>query len=78
MSASTETPPVFPAGQRTDDSYARHDETTFDFLSRVDDVVFDRIRVLMNERFDDIPADKAARLREDFLSGRDALRGCVP
>jgi hypothetical protein len=60
--------PLFARRQRADDSYARHDETVFDFLDRVDDIVFERIRVLMNEWFHEVPADKAVRLREDFSS----------
>jgi hypothetical protein len=62
---------LFDARRRLDNSYSRHDETWFDFLDRVDDVVFDRIRTLLNAWFDEVPPDKAARLREEFRSGRD-------
>jgi hypothetical protein len=71
--------PLFATRQRTDDSLARHDETWIDFLDRVDDVVFERIRVLLNEWFVEFAPDKAVRLREDFFSGtpRKATFSCL-
>lgn len=64
-------PPLFDSRPRDDNSYSRHDETWFDFLDRVDDVVFGRIRVALNEWFAELPWDKAQRLRAEFRSGRD-------
>jgi hypothetical protein len=62
---------LFAHQPRVDSSFSRHDETWFAFLDRVDDVVFDRIRILLNEWFSELPTSKASRIRDDFTSGRD-------
>lgn len=62
---------LFGEWQRTDRSYARPDESWFDFLDRVDDLVFDRVRRLIDEWYSELPPDKAANLRDNFVSGRE-------
>lgn len=62
---------LFDDKRRTDGSRGRHDESTFAFLDRVDDVVFGRVRVLLNQWFSHWPAEHADGLRRRFGS-RDA------
>jgi hypothetical protein len=56
---------------RKDASTKRHDESSFEFLDRVDDVVFHRVRVLLNEWFSHWPAERAESLRQRFKSRGD-------
>jgi hypothetical protein len=63
--------PLFADRSRLDNSTSRHDETWFEFLDRVDDVVFGRVRMVLNAWFDELPPNKAVRLRQEFRSRRD-------
>jgi hypothetical protein len=56
-------PPLFEDRVRTDHAIKRHDESSFAFLDRVDDVVFARVRALLNAWFAHWPIDGAEQLR---------------
>lgn len=61
--------PLFADVLRVDPSVSRADESTWHFLNRVDDPVFDRVRRAMNDWFARFPADARADLRGRLSSG---------
>jgi hypothetical protein len=67
---------LFPPGPRTDPSPARHNESHYDFLSRVDEDTWERVRRELTRWVDEVPpevrADVIARLQSDDAQHRAA------
>jgi hypothetical protein len=65
--------PLFANTKRADRATRRSGEDWFTFLERVGpDLVFERIRVLIDEWFEELPATEQAAFRPRLLSGKEA------
>jgi hypothetical protein len=62
---------LFEDRHRTDGSKKRHDENSFAFLDRVSDIVFGRVRALLNEWFARWPIETRESLGKRLQSRRD-------
>mgnify|MGYP001500633146 CR=1 FL=1 len=57
-----------PQKRRTDVTPKRHSEGEFEFLDRVENPFFDRVRQLLNQWFEHMPEDMQPELRKRFMS----------